>query len=61
MYAVLVSGGAGQALIEQLDIPTRYVENLVLEGLARVAASEPPRLPAGDRAPGSTQAPASKS
>jgi type III pantothenate kinase len=57
----LVSGGAGQALIEQLDIPTRYVENLVLEGLARVAASEPPRLPAGDRAPGSTQAPASKS
>jgi len=57
----LVSGGAGQALIEQLDIPTRYVENLVLEGLARVAASEPPRLPAGDRAPGSTQAPVSKS
>jgi len=35
----LVSGGAGQALIEQLDIPCRYVENLVLEGLARIAGS----------------------
>lgn len=33
----LVSGGAGQALIGQLDIPCRYVENLVLEGLARIA------------------------
>lgn len=35
----LVSGGAGSALIEQLDIPCRYVENLVLEGLARIAWS----------------------
>jgi type III pantothenate kinase len=35
----LVSGGAGQALIEQLEIPCRYVENLVLEGLARIAWS----------------------
>ena len=35
----LVSGGAGKALIEQLDIPCRYVENLVLEGLARIAWS----------------------
>ena len=35
----LVSGGAGPALIEQLAIPCRYVENLVLEGLARIAWS----------------------
>jgi type III pantothenate kinase len=35
----LVSGGAGAALIQQLDIPCRYVENLVLEGLARIAWS----------------------
>jgi type III pantothenate kinase len=35
----LVSGGAGPALIEQLEIPCRYVENLVLEGLARIAWS----------------------
>ena len=34
----LVSGGGGQALIERLDVPCRYVENLVLEGLARVAS-----------------------
>lgn len=33
----LVSGGAGPSLIEQLEIPCRYVENLVLEGLARIA------------------------
>jgi type III pantothenate kinase len=33
----LVSGGGGPALIEQLDVPCRYVENLVLEGLARIA------------------------
>jgi type III pantothenate kinase len=55
----LVSGGAGPSLIEQLDIPTRYVENLVLEGLARVAASEPPRLRSGDGMPGGAQAPVS--
>jgi type III pantothenate kinase len=35
----VVSGGAGRALIDQLDIPCRYVENLVLEGLARIAWS----------------------
>jgi type III pantothenate kinase len=35
----LVSGGAGMALIEQLGVPCRYVENLVLEGLARIAWS----------------------
>jgi len=35
----LVSGGAGKALSEQLGIPCRYVENLVLEGLARIALS----------------------
>jgi len=33
----LVSGGAGMALIGQLGVPSRYVENLVLEGLARIA------------------------
>jgi type III pantothenate kinase len=38
----LVSGGAGESLIEQLGIPCRYVENLVLEGLARIALSERP-------------------
>jgi type III pantothenate kinase len=35
----LVSGGAGNALVQQLGIPCRYVENLVLEGLARIAWS----------------------
>jgi type III pantothenate kinase len=40
--ACLVGGGAGRALMEQLDIPARYVENLVLEGLARIALSERP-------------------
>ena len=34
--ACLVSGGGGKALIERLDLPCRYVENLVLEGLARI-------------------------
>jgi type III pantothenate kinase len=33
----LVSGGAGPALIQRIDIPCHYVENLVLEGLARIA------------------------
>ena len=32
----LVSGGGGQALMERLDLPCRYIENLVLEGLARI-------------------------
>jgi type III pantothenate kinase len=35
----LVSGGGGQALIERLDLPCRYVENLVLEGLARISSA----------------------
>jgi type III pantothenate kinase len=35
----VVSGGAGRALIAQLGIPCRYAENLVLEGLARIAWS----------------------
>ena len=37
--ACLVSGGGGRALIERLDLPCRYVENLVLEGLARIGRS----------------------
>ena len=37
--ACLVSGGGGPALIERLDLPCRFVENLVLEGLARIGAS----------------------
>ena len=37
--ACLVSGGGGRALIERLDLPCRYAENLVLEGLARIANS----------------------
>ena len=32
--ACLISGGGGPALIEKLTLPCRYVENLVLEGLA---------------------------
>ena len=32
--ACLISGGGGPSLIERLDLPCRYVENLVLEGLA---------------------------
>ena len=36
----IVSGGAGKVLSEQLgDIPCRYVDNLVLEGLARIATA----------------------
>jgi type III pantothenate kinase len=41
--ACLVSGGAGRQLIEQLEIPCQYIENLVLEGLARIALDEPAR------------------
>ena len=33
----LVSGGGGESLMELLGVPSRYVENLVLEGLARIA------------------------
>ena len=36
----LVGGGAGRALIEQLEVPARYIENLVLDGLARIALGE---------------------
>jgi type III pantothenate kinase len=36
----IVGGGAGRALVDQLSMPRRYVENLVLEGLARIAVSE---------------------
>lgn len=42
----LVSGGAGPTLVGMLSIPCRYVENLVLEGLARIARSEPAGRPA---------------
>jgi len=35
----LVSGGAGRVLADQLSMPRRYVENLVLEGLAHIALS----------------------
>jgi type III pantothenate kinase len=40
----VVSGGAGPSLMDQMSVPRRYVENLVLEGLARIALSER-RLP----------------
>ena len=33
----LISGGAADALAPLLDIPLRRVENLVLEGLVRIA------------------------
>jgi type III pantothenate kinase len=36
----LVAGGAGRTLIDQLAMPRRYVENLVLDGLARIALDE---------------------
>jgi hypothetical protein len=36
----IVSGGAGRALTDQITAPRRYVENLVLDGLARIALSE---------------------
>ena len=36
----IVSGGAGRALLELLPLPSRYIENLVLDGLARIALSE---------------------
>jgi len=36
----IVGGGAGRALVDQLSMPRRYVENLVLEGLARIAIGE---------------------
>jgi type III pantothenate kinase len=36
----LVAGGAGRTLVDQLSMPRRYVENLVLDGLARIAIAE---------------------
>jgi type III pantothenate kinase len=36
-FCVLLSGGAADALAPHLDLPLRCVDNLVLEGLARVA------------------------
>ena len=36
----IVAGGAGRALVDQLTMPRRYVENLVLDGLARIALDE---------------------
>ena len=35
----IIAGGAGHQLTEQLTMPRRYVENLVLDGLARIALS----------------------
>jgi type III pantothenate kinase len=36
----IVAGGAGRTLVDQLSMPRRYMENLVLEGLAHIALSE---------------------
>ena len=36
----IVSGGAGRALVDQLSMPRRYIENLVLDGLAHIALTE---------------------
>jgi type III pantothenate kinase len=36
----IVSGGAGRVLVDQLVMPRRYVENLVLDGLARIALNQ---------------------
>jgi type III pantothenate kinase len=36
----IVSGGAGASLMDQLSMPRRYVQNLVLDGLARIALDE---------------------
>ena len=36
----IIGGGAGRALSDQITVPRRYVENLVLDGLARIALSE---------------------
>jgi len=36
----IVSGGAGRPLLDLLPLPSRYIENLVLDGLARIALSE---------------------
>ena len=36
----IVGGGAGRSLVDQLSMPRRYIENLVLDGLARIAFTE---------------------
>ena len=36
----IVAGGAGRTLVDQLTMPRRYVENLVLDGLAHIALAE---------------------
>jgi len=36
----IVAGGAGRTLVDQLSMPRRYVENLVLDGLVRIAVAE---------------------
>jgi type III pantothenate kinase len=36
----IVSGGAGEVLVDQLSMPRRYVANLVLDGLAHIALTE---------------------
>ena len=36
----VIAGGAGRPLMDQLSAPRRYVENLVLDGLARIALNE---------------------
>ncbi|MBM3368841.1 MAG: type III pantothenate kinase [Betaproteobacteria bacterium] len=45
----LVSGGGGPALIQRLPFACRYVENLVLEGLARMAQPGEPSRGAASR------------
>jgi len=40
MPLCIVAGGAGRTLVDQLSMPRRYVENLVLDGLAHIAVSE---------------------
>jgi len=37
----IVAGGAGRVLVDQLSMPRRYIENLVLDGLAHIALTEP--------------------
>jgi type III pantothenate kinase len=36
----IVSGGAGRSIADELSMPRRYVQNLVLDGLARIALDE---------------------
>ena len=37
----IVAGGAGRVLVDQLSMPRRYIENLVLDGLVHIARTEP--------------------